>query len=599
MIRDISTGNSSHLEQMRKLGEPITQPATGGYGEFEGNFMDAVIRNSFLSDYGPWLEKARGIVKFLLENQDSSGYMGKENPNNFQTLSQKEGELWGQCCFLRSMLAFYEYSQEKKYLEAVEKSVNQMISLFGEKSNRYFVGESTIEGGARAHGLMYIDVLERLYLLTGDQKYVNFAFRLFDDYSNSINLKNTDSQLDNLLNINLPYLHHAPHVAEHARVIYWLSTLSSDPKYRKAAQNSLEKLVQALSPSGGLVTDDRILESVGGKYGSAELRYEYCSIVETANSLESAFQKFGDISLAEQAENVVFNAGQAARFSDGKANAYCSKDNQIEASGTPDNSTFRYQYAACHRIACCVYNIGRLMPYYVSNMWMKGDNGKSLVAAFYGPSNLNTKITGVPIKIEQLTMYPFENEITMVVNPDDTVTFDILLRNPSWSKTTKVMAEGARILFEDDFIRLTKQWSKGDEVKIFFTPSVDVKVSYNNELYVKRGALLYALKINENRIATKIWDNPGFANYNIIPFDNKEVNRFQGYKLPVGSNINVLSDTTMFAYWKNPGSSLDFPYDTPYGTITATFLYNGQRVQEKLVPIGSTILRKTTFSTER
>jgi len=67
------------------------------------------------------------------------------------------------CCFLRAFLAYYEYSKEQKYLKAAIRSVDLMIQTFGSLRNRYFIGETSMEGGARAHGLMYVDVLEKLY----------------------------------------------------------------------------------------------------------------------------------------------------------------------------------------------------------------------------------------------------------------------------------------------------------------------------------------------------------------------------------------------------------------------------------------------------
>ncbi len=591
MLRDITSGNASYLEKMRPLGAPVTPGSKHGYGEFEGNFADAIIRNAILTGHQPWLERARGIADFLVGEQDELGYVGRKRPEDFGDLADKEGELWGQCCFLRAFLAYYEFSKEQKYLDAAVKSVDFMISLFGKTKNKYFVGESTMEGGARAHGLMYVDVLEKLHELTGDKKYVDFAFRLYGDYSSSINLKNTDHQLSSLLDKNSLFQHHAPHVAEHSRVVYWLSTETDDPKFKEAAANSLNKLKASLSPSGGLITDNKILESVGGNPGSPDLRYEYCSITESAISMESAFQKLGDPETAGTAENIVFNAAQAARFPDGKAAAYCSKDNQSQAVGDPDSATFRLQYAACHRIACCVYNVNRVMPYYVSNMWMKTGDGKALLAAFYGPSILNTKLGDTEVEIVQQTLYPFEEEVTMVVNPAKDARFDILLRIPSWSKETRVVAEGAVQARENGFIRLSKQWTKGDAIKIQFTPEVEVKTTHDGEFYVKRGALLYALKFDHSSTATKKWEGTDFANYDTRLANKEDAGKFSDFKFPA----RLDAGHSLFAYSRNPDADALHPFDVPFGFIKAPLLLQGKPTEAELVPIGSTVLRKTSF----
>lgn len=592
MLRDITSGNASYLENMRPLGAPVTPSSNKhGYGEFEGNFADAIIRNAILTGHQPWLERAKGIADFLVAQQDEQGYVGRKRPADFEDLADKEGELWGQCCFLRAFLAYYEFSKEQKYLDAAVRSVDFMIALFGREKHKYFVGESTMEGGARAHGLMYVDVLEKLHQLTGDKKYLDFAFRLYGDYSNSINLKNTDHQLSALLDKKSLFEHHAPHVAEHSRVVYWLSTETDDPKLKEAAANSLSKLKASLSPSGGLVTDNNILESVGGNPGSPDLRYEYCSITESAISMESAFQKLGDLESAETAENIVFNAAQAARFPDGKAAAYCSKDNQSQAAGDPESATFRLQYAACHRIACCVYNVNRVMPYFVSNMWMKTGDGKALLAAFYGPSTLNTKVAGTDVEIVQQTLYPFEEEVTMVVNPAQDARFDILLRDPSWSKETRVVADGAEQSRENGFIRLSKQWTKGDTIKIQFAPGVEIKTTHGGECYVKRGALLYALKFDHSSTATKKWEGTDFANYDTRLANKDDARKFSDLKFPA----KPVAGGPQFTYSRNSDADARFPFDTPFGFIRGPLLFEGKPVDEALVPIGSTVLRKTSF----
>lgn len=589
MLRDITSGNSSYLEKMRPLGAPIASVAKRGYGEFEGNFADAVIRNAILTGYQPWLDRAKGIADFIVDQQDEKGYVGRKRPGDFEDLAESEGELWGQCCFLRAFLAYYEFSKEKKYLDSAIKSVDFLMSVFGEEKNKYFVGESSLEGGARAHGLMYVDVLEKLHQLTGERKYLDFAFRLYEDYSSSPNLKNTDHQLASLLDKDSLFVLHAPHVAEHARVVYWLATESKDPRYKEAAVNSMAKMQASLSPSGGLVTDDKMLECVGGKRGSADLRYEYCSITEAAISWESAFQKFGESRMADTVENIVFNAAQAARFSNGKANAYCSKDNQSSAAGVPDNASFRFQYAACHRIACCVYNVNRVMPYYVSHMWLRAND--ALLAAFYGPSVVKTPVNGVDVEIRENTLYPFENDVEMEVNPAREAKFDILLRIPPWSTKTGVVSEGAQQTRREGYVKLTKIWSKGDKIKITFTPEVEVKTTHDNESYVKRGALLYALKFDDIRTPTEKWEESDFANYDVRLADKADAKKFADCKLPSGNS----PVSGAFVYSRNEEASSQFPFDKPYGVIKTKFRLDDRDVEDVLVPIGSTVLRKTSF----
>jgi len=77
---------------------------------------------------------------------------------------------------------------------------------------------------------------------------------------------------------------------------------------------------------------------------------------------------------------------------------------------------------------------------------------------------------------------------------------------------------------ENGYVRLTKKWRRGDCVKIRFTPRIEVRTANNNELYVRRGILLYALGLDEKLVATKEWTGTDFANYNVTlvnPNDEK------------------------------------------------------------------------------
>jgi len=58
------------------------------------------------------------------------------------------------------------------------------------------------------------------------------------------------------------------------------------------------------------------------------------------------------------------------------------------------------------------------MPYYVASMWMKTEDKKTLVAALYGPSVLNTSIAGTQIEITQKTLYPLRIDIELYLKPE-------------------------------------------------------------------------------------------------------------------------------------------------------------------------------------
>lgn len=611
MLRDISSGYISVYDEIQPTlktnafgpkktrnfqldtdGNWIATKSTWWPGEHEGYFADLVVRNAFLTGYQPWIDKSRSIIDNVIDNQEKNGYIGiYEKGHRLDNLKNGNGELWTQSRILGAILAYYEFTGEKKYLDAVKRAVDYTISRY-EKSGKSYFQQPDPKGGGLTHGLMFVDILESLYRLTNDKHYINFAFWLYKDYSMAKpELRMVDNQLGNLLDKERMFQEHAVHVVEHFRVPFWLSMHTDDPKYDKAVKNIFYKLKKSLTPTGAIVTDTKYRESVAGNYGSPYLPYEYCTITELEISLCSAFQKFGDPSLGDEIEKVAFNAGQAARFPNGKAIAYCSSDSQFRAI---KNDNHRNQYGAVHPAACCELNAAKLMPYYISNMWLKSKDEKSLVAFLYGPSEVNTLVNGTKVKISEQTEYPFSGKVNFDIEPSSPKEFDIVLRIPSWSKKTKVIASGAKIKKENGFITISKKWNKNDKVEITFEDDIEVKRFMNNDLYVKKGALIYALKIDEKKKATETFEE-GIANYDITPLHPEEVQKFSKYKMLNATDINLISTSKYFTYEQNPNADKDYPFDKPYGFIKGKFSFNGKRIDATLVPIGSTLLRKTTF----
>jgi len=75
---------------------------------------------------------------------------------------------------LGALLAYYEYSGEKKYFDAAQKAMDYTISRYKQSGKSYF-HQPNPNGGGLTHGLMIIETLEWLYNLTNDKKYLRFC----------------------------------------------------------------------------------------------------------------------------------------------------------------------------------------------------------------------------------------------------------------------------------------------------------------------------------------------------------------------------------------------------------------------------------------
>lgn len=617
MLRDITSGYISVYDRLQptmqgnvfgpvkaknysvdKAGNWVTRRETWWPGEHEGYFADLVVRNAFLTGHEPWIGRAREILDYIVRTQEPSGYIGiYDEECRLDNLLNENGELWTQSRMLGALLAMYEYSGERTYFDAAKRAVDYTIGRYVSSGKSYF-RQSAPNGGGLTHGLMFCETLEWLHRLTGERKYLDFARWLYDDYSGAeAKLRNVDCQLENLLDREKRFAEHSVHVCEHMRVVFWLAQATGDELLKRAAENIFHKYRLAAAPTGIIVMDPLIHESVAENFGSGYLPYEYCSITESVISFASALQKFNDASLGDRIENIAFNAGQGARMSDGRAISYATADNRMQAV---EADGFRNQVAACHSVACCNLNAAKLMPYYTANMWLKSADGTILYAALLGPSAVDTHVNGVRVKVEERTMYPFENTLSFVVTPEKNAVFTLAVREPGWSAQTKVEASGAEIIRKEGSIFIRKRWSAGDTVHVQFDASVRIERFHDNEDFVRRGALVYALRIDDRKTATRLFEQDSLANYDVTPVCDELRTLFAETMIEGNPATIQTRNPNYFRYEANPTANAEYPFDAPYGFIRGRLVGPDHRTfPATFVPVGSALLRKVTFREDK
>lgn len=191
-------------------------------------------------------------------------------------------------------------------------------------------------------------------------------------------------------------------------------------------------------------------------------------------------------------------------------------------------------------------------------------------------------VNGVAVRIKEVTEYPFGDQIQFVVEPSQAIEFELRIRKPNWAKQAQLSVEGAVVTEENGFYVVTKKWEKGDVLSYQLNPSVEVKTGNQDDQYVQRGALVYALPLPS--VGEKIKDYP--------------VGDFHDwyFKMPEGSNFDYsLVSNAEFEVVQN--SMTQNPWvESPVTIQTALFNKQTNEVEPvALQPIGSTILRRLTF----
>jgi phenolic acid decarboxylase len=381
-------------------------------------------------------------------------------------------------------------------------------------SHPFFAGKE-FTGGV-AHGLTFTDVLDRMWLLTGDRKYCDYAAFLYRDYSGQFTSE-TDVQLHNILDTGYRLKAHGVHTYEHLRPLITATWATGDPGLQEALEIYCGRIRQCTTPAGGAIGD----EWIGGRTADAtNTGYEYCSLHELMDSYTLLFRKSGDPFAADAMENIFFNAAQGSRHPEQSCIAYLKTDNSYEMTGTrngepePGRLQTRYKYSPAHQdvAVCCAPNAGRITPAFVASTWLREDP-HTLVCVSPAPVILRTEINGIKVTIETVTSYPYDNRLLFNIHCAEPVRMKLKIRKPGWVEEVET---DEKFPEEGQFMVIDRLFNRENRLDLTWTTGVRVDEDVNHTKYFMHGALVYARPI-EARMQTGREYAPGFTDLEYKP----------------------------------------------------------------------------------
>lgn len=546
--------------------------------ESQSNWLDGYCRSAFLLDYDKWKEKAADLVWRLSDTQDEDGYIGiyrEELRFHFQT---ENGELWAQSTLLRVLLGYYEAVRDKKILHKVELAAQRIMQGYPiYKSCPFSVKDSS---AGHCHGLTIVDALYQLYCITGNQEYVDYAVWLYEDFSRHP-VSEEDLKMCNIDNPDYFFRSHGVHTYEHIRAL--IIAAYTKKEYQPLLEKLLTKLPFYLTPSGAPIGDEWIF----GRTADATITgYEFCSVHELMDSYLLLMSMSGDLSWADKAEWLYYNAAQGMMHPLDSSIMYCKTDNCYEANEyrNPGDGHYnpRYKYSPTHQDAavCCVPNSGRIVPYFISSMFLKTESGYE--AVLYGPCNFKDTRQETEIIIKEYTDYPYAFNIRFEVTVSNPSEFSISFRFPGWADQLIIDNHiYDKKDAEENRITVHKIWEDTTVVEISLTGAVQCKRDFNGEVFFSRGPLVYALPIESEEIVLKEMEVQGFSEKAYLPVSRE-------------SERACIKEQELshFQYREN----VQAEKSREAGTICGSIWVDNAEYAIQLIPMGHTILRKVTFS---
>jgi hypothetical protein len=182
--------------------------------------------------------------------------------------------------------------------------------------------------------------------------------------------------------------------------------------------------------------------------------------------------------------------------------------NRMADKALPAAPPFTYQPK--HYPLCCTAVANRLLPTYITNMWMATQDG-GLAAMCYGPCKVSARIGDrVPVELTCKTDYPFNETIEITVKPAQEAKFPLMLRVPGWCKKAVVKVNEAEVKATADaegFVRAERTWKAGDKILLEFPMSPVVNTGKDANAggapyaTVSYGPLLFSLPIPDTKDA--------------------------------------------------------------------------------------------------
>ena len=478
MQRDGLTGHAEELYEDIGKSDWITRGTRGGQFAWERGpyYAKGLLSLAFALDDAKLKARAKKWVDAYIASQRENGDFGPKNRN-----------WWANMIVLWTLRDWCEATDDPRVVPFLER-------YFAFQRTAFENGDSLSKDSrwAIARGGDEIDVLVWLCRKTGKREWADLARRVAGMSADWTSFYHKGGASDP------GYRVHIVNYMQGLKLpaLKWL--LGGSEEDRTAVRAALDPSGWAMKKCGRpdcAVNGTEPLTSRSSTEGT-----ELCATAEHILSAQVALEALGDTQFADDLEMAAYNTLPATLGGDGRGLRYYCLLNQpacideelkFACNGRGMLSTVAGPYAG---YGCCRSNFHFAWPKVAESMWMKREGG--LAAVVYGDCTVKTLLATV----RETGGYPFSDGVRLEIVETAGGEWPLFVRIPGWCKAASVKVNG-RARTPDapqrsgTFVRLAREWKKGDVVELSFPSKPVVSHWENDSLAVIRGPLLYALKI--------------------------------------------------------------------------------------------------------
>ena len=455
------------------------------------------------------------VLDIVAAAQEPDGYlytartMNPKHPHEWagskrwEKVEELSHEFYNLGHMVEGAIAHYQATGSRKFLDIAIRYADCVCREIGD-------GEGQV---VRVPGHQIAEMaLAKLYLVTGDQKYLDQAKFFLDK-------RGYTSRKDEYSQAHKPVIEQDEAVGHAVRAAYMyagmadVAALTGDTSYVHAIDRIWDNIVsKKLYITGGIGATNQG-EAFGKNYELPNMS-AYCETCAAIGNVYVNYRLFllhGDAKYYDVLERTLYNGLISGVSLDGGGFFY---PNPLESMGQHQ----RQPWFGC---ACCPSNICRFIPSLPGYVYaVKHD--QVYVNLFMG-NEAELKVGGKKVILHQETRYPWNGHVTLTVDKNSAGTFAMKIRIPGWVRnqvvpsdlytysdgkrpgySVKVNGEEVTSALEQGYFTIERKWKKGDRVELQLDMEVrTVKANGKVEadrgrVAVERGPIVYCAEWPDN-----------------------------------------------------------------------------------------------------
>lgn len=423
-------------------------------------------------------------------------------PERWTKVEELSHEFYNLGHMVEGAVAHYQATGKRNFLDIAIKYADCVCKAIGNGP-----GQKKLVPGHQIAEM----ALVRLYLVTGDRKYLDQA-KFFLDARGYTSRKDVYSQA------HKPVLEQDEAVGHAVRATYMyagmadVAAITGDSSYINAIDKIWENIVTKKIYITGGIGARHAGEAFGDNYELPNLSAynETCAAIGNVYVNYRLFLLHGDAKYFDVLERTLYNGLISGVSLDGGSFFYPN----------PLASTGGYSRKPWFGCACCPSNISRFIPSLPGYVYAVKDD--HVYVNLYMANRGELKVKSKKLVLEQETSYPWDGDIRIRV-VQGTLPFTMNLRIPGWVRnevlpgdlyyyddkqkpgyTVTVNGEAVEGVLQKGYLQIERKWRKGDVVEIRF--DMQPRVVRANEkvtadrgrVAIERGPIVYCAEWPDN-----------------------------------------------------------------------------------------------------